>query len=93
MSGHAARSLPLGASLIQPGQAAGPAGRRAWAARALDPGDPWLQAFREAARRPQIGVEITCLQRWPGAPRHAAPIIDRYGRDVLTLIPWPRRGG
>jgi predicted amidohydrolase len=60
------------------------AGRHAWADCALDPADPWLQAFRETACRAQIAVAITCLQRWPGAPRNAATVIDRYGRDVLT---------
>jgi predicted amidohydrolase len=63
---------------------ADPAGRRAWAARALDPGDPWLQAFREAARRDRIAVAITYLQQWRGSPRNAATVIDRHGRDVLT---------
>lgn len=70
--------------MIQLGQTAGPAGRYAWPARALDPGDPWLQAFREAAHRAQIAVALTYRQRWPGAPRNTATIIDRHSRDVLT---------
>jgi hypothetical protein len=37
------------------------AGRHAWADCALDPADPWLQAFRETARRAQIAVAITYL--------------------------------
>lgn len=87
------RAAGLGADLVlfpelwQIGYAdcpADPAGRRAWAARALGPADPWLQAFREAARRADVAVAITYLQRWPDAPRNAATVIDRHGCDVLT---------
>lgn len=63
---------------------AGPAERRAWVARALSPGDRWLAAFRDLAREARIAVVVTYLQQWPGAPRNAATIIDRHGRDVLT---------
>jgi predicted amidohydrolase len=63
---------------------ADPAGRRAWADRAIGPGDRWLQAFRDLARQVGIAIVATYLQRWPGAPRNAATIIDRHGRDVLT---------
>jgi predicted amidohydrolase len=61
-----------------------PAGRRAWAARALGPGDEWLEAFRDCARHAGLAVVVTYLQRWPGAPRNAATVIDRHGRDALT---------
>ncbi|HLI36405.1 MAG TPA: carbon-nitrogen hydrolase family protein [Streptosporangiaceae bacterium] len=63
---------------------ASPAGRRHWAGHAIDPGDPWLQAFRDLARRAGKAIAITYLQRWPGAPRNVATVIDRHGRDVLT---------
>jgi predicted amidohydrolase len=63
---------------------ADPAGRRRWAGRAIDPGDPWLQAFRNLARQAGIAIAVTYLQRWPGAPRNVATVIDRHGRDVLT---------
>jgi predicted amidohydrolase len=45
---------------------------------------PLAAGLPEAARRAQIAVAITCLQRWPGAPRNAATVIDRHRRDVLT---------
>jgi N-carbamoylputrescine amidase len=61
-----------------------PAGRRRWAAQAIGPDDAWLAAFRDLARRASLAVAVTYLQRWPGAPRNAATVIDRYGRDVLT---------
>lgn len=61
-----------------------PAGRRAWVGRAIGPADAWLQAFRDLARQAGIAIVITYLQRWPGAPRNAATVIDRHGRDVLT---------
>lgn len=61
-----------------------PAGRRAWAARAIGPGDRWLRAFRDTARQAGVAVVVTYLQRWAGAPRNAATVIDRHGRDVLT---------
>jgi predicted amidohydrolase len=63
---------------------ADPAGRRAWAAHAIGPGDRWLQAFRDLARQEGIAIAVTYLQRWPGAPRNAATVIDRHGRDVLS---------
>jgi predicted amidohydrolase len=61
-----------------------PAGRRVWAGRAIGPGDRWLQAFRDLASQAGVAVVVTYLQRWRGAPRNAATIIDRHGRDVLT---------
>ncbi|MGZ4639539.1 MAG: carbon-nitrogen hydrolase family protein [Actinomycetes bacterium] len=61
-----------------------PGGRRGWLDLALDAEDPWLQAFRDVARECDLAVVVTYLQRWPGAPRNAATVIDRHGRDVLT---------
>jgi N-carbamoylputrescine amidase len=63
---------------------AGPADRRRWGDRAIDPGDPWLQAFRDLARQAGLAIAVTYLQRWPGGPRNVATIIDRHGEDVLT---------
>jgi N-carbamoylputrescine amidase len=60
------------------------AGRRRWAGLAIDRGHPWLQAFRDLARQAGLAITVTYLQRWPGAPRNVATIIDRHGNDVLT---------
>lgn len=63
---------------------ADPARRRRWTGRAIDPGDPWLEAFRDLARHADIAIAITYLQRWPVGPRNAATVIDRHGQHVLT---------
>jgi predicted amidohydrolase len=60
------------------------AGRRSWTSLAIDPHDPWLQAFRDFARQARMAIAVTYLQRWPAGPRNAATIIDWNGHDVLT---------
>ncbi len=46
--------------------------------------DRWLEEFRLEARRLNMAVVTTFLQRWPGAPRNAAVLIDRTGHDIAT---------
>jgi predicted amidohydrolase len=61
-----------------------PQGRRGWLDLAISAEDRWLQSFRDVARECDLAVVTTYLQRWPGAPRNVATVIDRFGRDVLT---------
>ena len=61
----------------------GPQARREWAGLAVEPDDPWLQAFRDLARQADIAIAITYLQRWRGAPRNAATVIDWHGAEII----------
>jgi len=54
------------------------------AALAIGPDDPFLQRFRDLARELDMAIVVTYLQRWPGAPRNAATLVDRHGRAALT---------
>jgi N-carbamoylputrescine amidase len=68
----------------QAGYAWTPDGPTSAAALAIGPDDPFLERFRELARELRIAIVVTYLQRWPGAPRNAATLIDRHGRAALT---------
>lgn len=60
-----------------------PAGRAAWQDLAVGPDDPWLAAFHGAARTLDLAILVPFLERWPGAPRNSAVLIDRHGQTVL----------
>jgi N-carbamoylputrescine amidase len=60
------------------------AGREAWSALATEPDGQFVARFRELATELGIAIVITYLQRWDGAPRNAATVIDRRGEIVLT---------
>lgn len=60
------------------------AGRRAWEDLAIDTHGDWMHNFRRMAVEADMAIVITYLQRWRGAPRNAATLIDRTGRSVLT---------
>jgi predicted amidohydrolase len=61
-----------------------PRRREHWLNLAIGANDPWLEGLRTAARECGIAIVATYLQEWEGAPRNAATVIDRHGRDVLT---------
>lgn len=82
---RAGADVVLFPELWQVAYAPGPPGAGApWSGLAIGDDDPWLESFRDAARRHAVAVVVTYLQRWPGAPRNAATVVDRRGRDVLT---------
>lgn len=58
--------------------------RAAWAAQAVGPEDGYVVHFRELARELGVGIALTYLERWEGAPRNAVSVIDRGGDVVLT---------
>jgi predicted amidohydrolase len=60
------------------------AGREAWSALATETDGPFVGRFRELAAELDMAIVITYLQRWDGAPRNAATVIDRRGEIVLT---------
>jgi predicted amidohydrolase len=79
--------LALFPEMWQVGYAPCPAdddGRRAWSDLATETDGAFVGRFRELAAELGIAVVITYLQRWDGAPRNAATVIDRHGRIVLT---------
>jgi len=58
--------------------------RRLWQAKATGSNGPFVNHFRELARRLGMAIAITYLEEWPGAPRDSVSIIDRHGEAVLT---------
>jgi predicted amidohydrolase len=60
------------------------AGRDAWSALATETDGPFVGRFREVAAELDMAIVITYLQRWDGAPRNAATVVDRRGEVVLT---------
>lgn len=59
-------------------------GGAAWSELATETDGPFVGHFRGLAAELGIAVVITYLQRWDGAPRNAATVIDRHGDLVLT---------
>ncbi len=60
------------------------AAREAWQARAIGADDPFVTHFRDLAKELNMAIALTYLERWPGAPRNTAALIDRHGEIVLT---------
>ncbi len=58
--------------------------RAAWEAQAVGPEDRYVAHFRELAKELGIGIALTYLERWEGAPRNAVSVIDPTGGIVLT---------
>jgi predicted amidohydrolase len=46
--------------------------------------DPFVTRFQSLAQELQMAIAITYLQRWPGLPRNAVSLIDRFGRIAFT---------
>jgi predicted amidohydrolase len=63
---------------------AAPAQRAAWLAHATTLDGPFVSHFRALARDLDLAIVVTYLERWPGAPRNTATLIDRHGDRVLT---------
>lgn len=60
-----------------------PVGKAKWQELAIELDDPWLTAFRKAAATLGIAILTTFLERWSGAPRNTALLINRHGQDTL----------
>jgi predicted amidohydrolase len=78
--------LALFPEMWQIGYSPAPAGERLaqWLGLATGVDGPFVGHFRALARELELAIVITYLQRWPGAPRNTATLIDRRGRLVLT---------
>lgn len=61
-----------------------PTSYQAWLKTALAGDDPFITHFRRLAAELDMAIGLTCLERWPGAPRNTIHLIDRHGQSVLT---------
>ena len=61
-----------------------PDARRDWLDSAAGLDDPFVAHFRALARELDMAIVLTILERWPGAPRDTACLIDRHGQIGLT---------
>jgi predicted amidohydrolase len=55
-----------------------------WMSRAAADDSEYVLRFRRLAAELGMGIAVTCLQAWPGAPRNAMHLIDRHGEIALT---------
>lgn len=58
--------------------------RERWQALAISQNDPFINHFRNLAKELNMAIAITYLEKWNGAPRNSASLIDRHGKIVLT---------
>jgi len=59
-------------------------GRQKWIDQAVGEDDEFVVHFKKLARELDMALAITYLEKWPGAPRNTAALIDRHGEVVLT---------
>ncbi len=55
-----------------------------WEAQAIDQTSPFFLHFQKLAQELNMAIALTYLEKWPGKPRNAVSLIDRYGQLVLT---------
>jgi N-carbamoylputrescine amidase len=58
--------------------------RERWQRQAISRDDPFIIHFRDLARELNMAIALTYLEKWNGAPRNSASLIDRHGEIVLT---------
>jgi predicted amidohydrolase len=58
--------------------------RQKWIDQAVGEDDEFVVHFKKLAREMDMALAITYLEKWPGAPRNTAALIDRHGEVVLT---------
>jgi len=61
-----------------------PEAQKRWESRAISQDDGFITFYKDLARRLQMAIAITYLQRWEGGPRNAVSLIDRRGEIRLT---------
>lgn len=61
-----------------------PGARERWAEQAINQHDDFITFYKDLARRLEMAIAITYLQRWEGGPRNAVSLIDRRGDIRLT---------
>jgi predicted amidohydrolase len=55
-----------------------------WQTQAIERNSAFIDSYRQCARELDMAIAITYLEKWPGAPRNSASLVDRHGRIVLT---------
>jgi predicted amidohydrolase len=55
-----------------------------WAMLAEEPDGPFVSNFRQLARKLELAIAVTYLQRWAGLPRNTVTLIDCQGEPRLT---------
>ncbi len=68
----------------RPAPSIDPEAYQSWAEGALEDTGPYVATFRDLARRLDMAIAVTYLQRWQGAPRNAMTLIDRHGELMFT---------
>ena len=58
--------------------------RERWKELAITHDDPFVHHFRDLARKLNMAIALTYLEKWTGSPRNTASLIDRSGNIVLT---------
>jgi len=71
----------VGYTFYDPSQADG---RDMWEAQAISQDDKFVVHFRSLAKELNMAIVLTYLERWEGAPRGSALLIDRNGEIVMT---------
>ncbi len=61
-----------------------PNAREIWQAQAVSQEDAFVTHFKALARKLNMAMALTYLERWDGAPRDSVSLIDRHGEVVLT---------
>ena len=55
-----------------------------WEAMAVSRDSDYVKHFESLAKELNMAIVVTYLEKWPGAPRNAATLIDRKGKQVFT---------
>ncbi len=55
-----------------------------WRQQAIGPDSPFVTGFRDLARKLDMAIALTYLERWNGPPRNSVSLIDRHGEIVMT---------
>jgi predicted amidohydrolase len=71
----------IGYSFFDP---ASPGARERWEAQAIGPDDRFVLNFRALARKLNMAIALTYLERWDGRPRNSVSVIDRQGQLLMT---------
>ncbi|MDO8587518.1 MAG: carbon-nitrogen hydrolase family protein [Armatimonadota bacterium] len=58
--------------------------RDKWAAKAVARDSDYVRHFVSLAKELNMAIVVTYLEKWPGAPRNSATMIDRRGKELFT---------
>ena len=59
-------------------------GHSMWKQQAIGQDDEFVAHFRSLAKELNMAIVLTYLERWEGAPRGSASLIDRHGEILMT---------